>query len=341
MLVSIRYNFRNPAAWARPSSWLYRHALDQIAWADTAGFDRVTFPEHHFLEEGFLPSLMPICAAVAARTRNMVIGTEILLLPLHHPVRLAEDAAIVDIISEGRLELTVAAGYRKEEYAGMGLRLGERVGRMEECLQILRKCWTEDRFSFAGKYYRLRDVSVFPKPVQARGPRLILGGSSPSVAVRAARYADGMQPMDPTLWDIYHAELERLGRPLPRQPVPQRRPPFLHVCEDPERDWEILRPHAQYEVSQYAAWGMAGAATYGDLGSDDHLLRQSHAVWTPEEALSYLRSQQAEFPGSTFSFAPILAGMDPDMAQASLELIASRILPVLKQDMATHDLQSR
>lgn len=334
MLISIRYNFRNPAAWRRPANELYNRLLDQIAWADGAGFDRVTFPEHHFLDEAFLPSVMPVCAAVAARTKRMLIGTEILLLPLHHPVRMAEDAAIVDIISNGRLELTVAAGYREEEYAGLGMALSQRAGRMEECLQILRWCWTEDEFSFDGRYYQLKNVRVMPKPVQRGGPRLILGGSSPEVARRAARLADGMQPMNPAMWDVYYEELERLGRPVERRKPPPRRPPFLHVSDDPERDWSRLRPHALFEVAQYREWGMAGAASYGDLEPTDESLRATHAIWTPEQTRDYLLVQQVEFPQSTFSFAPLLAGADPEMAQQSLELMAKHVLPALKAAQA-------
>ena len=90
MLMSIRYNFRNPQPWARDSGYLYNRILDQIEWADQVGFDRITFAEHHFLDEGFLPAWMPMMAAVAARTRRVLLGAEILLLPLHHPVRLAE-----------------------------------------------------------------------------------------------------------------------------------------------------------------------------------------------------------------------------------------------------------
>jgi alkanesulfonate monooxygenase SsuD/methylene tetrahydromethanopterin reductase-like flavin-dependent oxidoreductase (luciferase family) len=329
MLISVRYNFRNPPAWARPPAVLYNRILDQIQWADGAGFDRVTFPEHHFLEEGFLPAVMPVCAAVAARTRQMIIGTEILLLPLHHPVRMAEDAAITDIISNGRLELTVAAGYREAEYAGLGMKLRERAGRMEECLQILRLCWAGETFSFDGRYYQLQDVRVSPVPVQRPGPRVILGGSSPEVARRAARLADGMQPMNPAMWDVYYDELERLGRPAERKAPPPRRPAFLHVSEDPERDWALLRSHALFEVQQYREWGMTGAASYGDLEPSDEALRAVHAIWTPEQARDYLLAQQAEFPDSAFSFAPLLAGEDPELAQTSLELIARHVFPAL------------
>jgi alkanesulfonate monooxygenase SsuD/methylene tetrahydromethanopterin reductase-like flavin-dependent oxidoreductase (luciferase family) len=329
MLVSIRYNFRNPPQWARPSAWLYNRLLDQIEWADQAGFDRVALAEHHFLEEAFLPGLLAMAAAVAARTKKVLIGTDIMLLPLHHPVRVAEDGALVDIISSGRFELSVGAGYREEEYAGFGMRLGERASRMEEGLQIVRGLWAEDEFSFHGRYYQLDKVRLTPKPVQRPGPKLILGGGAPAVARRAARLADGFKPMNPALWDIYYDELERLGRPVERKPIPPRMPAFLHVTRDPERDWALLRPHALFELEQYAAWGLQGSVILGNSGVTEQNLKASNAVWTPEEARERLLAMQADSPDCTFGFAPILAGMDPEMAQASLELIASEVLPAL------------
>lgn len=329
MLISIRYNFRNPPEWARPSDDLYNRVLDQIEWADQAGFDRVALAEHHFLDEAFLPSLLPVAAAIAGRTKQMLIGTEIFLLTLHHPVRVAEDAAIVDIISRGRFALSVGAGYREEEFAGMGMERRQRVGRMEEGLQILRKCWTEEEFSFDGKYYQLNNVRMMPKPVQPGGPQLILGAGSVPAAKRAARLADDMMPTDFSLWDVFYDECEKLGRPRERKPYPDDQPAFVHVTEDPDRDWEIIRPHAVYEVKQYEAWGMFNASTYGDLQMSDETLRAIHAVWTPEQMLERVLSWQRNFPHCIFSFAPILAGMDPVMAESSLELIAHKVLPAL------------
>src|SRR5262249_5634036 len=134
---------------------------------------------------------------------------------------------------------------------------------------------------------------------------------------------------NPAMWDAYYDELARLGRPVEHKPIPPRRPTFLHVSEDPEGDWPALRPHALYELEQYQHWGMTGAASYGDMKASEETLRAVHAVWTPEQARDYLLEQQATYPDSIFSFAPILAGMDPEMAQRSLELIAERVLPAL------------
>ena len=198
---------------------------------------------------------------------------------------------------------------------------------MEEGLQIVRKCWTEEEFSFEGKYYQLKNVRMNPKPFTPGGPRLIVGAGSVPAALRAARLGDDMMPMDYSLWDVFYAERERLGRPAARVAHPLDQPAFLHVTEDPDRDWEIIRPHALYELQQYSAWGMTGATTYGDMQASDETLRAINAVWTPEQLLEKVLGWQRDFPNCTMSFYTLLAGMDPEMAQSSLELIAKKVLP--------------
>lgn len=330
MQISIRYNFRNPPQWARPSDQFYNRLLDQIEWADRAGFDRVALAEHHFCDDGFLSSLLPMAAAIAARTTRMRIGFEISLLPLYNPVRYAEDATLVDIISGGRLEIGVAAGYRHAEYEGLGMKLSERPGRMEEGLEILRKCWTEEEFSFEGKYFQLKNVRLMPRPVTPGGPKIIVGAGSRPAALRAARLGDDMNPMDNALWDVYYTERERLGRPVERLDHPDRSPLFVHVTEHPERDWEIIRPHVAYELEQYGAWGLTGASSFGSMQPTEETLRGLATVLTPDAFREMVLQWQRDYPHAIMGFYTLMAGMDPEMAQSSLELIAERVLPDLR-----------
>src|SRR5438874_11124776 len=106
------YDFRNPLQWRQPSDRLYREILDQIAWGENNGFDDVWLSEHHFIEDGYLPSLLPAAAAIAARTKRICIASGVLLMPFHNPVRLAEDIAVVDGSSSRRLAVRVGAGYK-------------------------------------------------------------------------------------------------------------------------------------------------------------------------------------------------------------------------------------
>ena len=135
------YSLRNPAQWQRPYAEIYAETLKQIAWAETIGYDDVWLTEHHFCEDGHAPSILPIAAAVAATTKRLRIGTSVLLLPLHHPVRVAEDAATIDILSNGRFDLGVGIGYRLEEFAGLGLTRADRASRVDEGIEIIRALW--------------------------------------------------------------------------------------------------------------------------------------------------------------------------------------------------------
>ncbi len=135
----VLWPFRNPE-WARvPWEELYRTHLDLIVDSERLGFDNAWLTEHHFVDDGYSPSLLPIAAAVAARTTRIRIGTFLLLLPLHNPVRVAEDTATVDLISGGRFDLGVGLGYRLAEFDDQGIPVAERAGRMQEGLTIVRR----------------------------------------------------------------------------------------------------------------------------------------------------------------------------------------------------------
>src|SRR6266699_2547081 len=133
------YDFRNPAQWRQPADRLYREILDQIAWGENNGFDDVWLSEHHFIEDGYLPSIMPAAAAIGARTIRIRIASGVLLMPLHNPIRLAEDIATVDVVSGGRFELGVGVGFKREEFKGFGVPFKERAARTSQSLDIIRR----------------------------------------------------------------------------------------------------------------------------------------------------------------------------------------------------------
>ena len=129
------YDFRNPAQWRQPADRLYREILDQIAWAENKGFDDVWLSEHHFIEDGYLPAILPVAAAIGARTSRIRIASGVLLMPFHNPIRLAEDIATVDVISGGRFELGVGIGFKREEFSGFGVSSKERGARTDQSLE--------------------------------------------------------------------------------------------------------------------------------------------------------------------------------------------------------------
>src|SRR5271169_6253405 len=137
--VGLWYDFRNPPQWRQSSDRLYREIFDQIAWGENHGFDDVWLSEHHFIEDGYLPSILPVAAAIAARTKRIRIASGVLLMPFYNPVRLAEDIAVVDVISDGRFELGVGVGFKHEEFEGFGVPFKERGARTNQSLEIIRR----------------------------------------------------------------------------------------------------------------------------------------------------------------------------------------------------------
>src|SRR5262249_53209811 len=180
------YDFRNPPQWRQDPTELYRAIFAQIERAEALGWDDVWLSEHHFIADGYTPSMLALATAIAARTKRIDIGTSVLLLPLHDPLRVAEDAATVDVASGGRLQLGLAVGYRKGEFTGFGVPGKERAARMDEALPILRRLFAGERVTTSGKFYRYTDVELRPRPVQ-RAPRLWSGGVSGPAGRRAAR----------------------------------------------------------------------------------------------------------------------------------------------------------
>ena len=159
---------------------VYREALEQIELADALGFDNVWLTEHHFSSKPYAPDVpgeYGICASplllgahVAARTRRVRIGLAVKVLPLEHPLRTAEDAAMVDILSGGRLDFGAGYGYRKYEFDGLAVPIGEKHARMQEALDIIIKAWTQPTFSYDGRFYKIPTLSLLPRPLQKPHP---------------------------------------------------------------------------------------------------------------------------------------------------------------------------
>jgi probable F420-dependent oxidoreductase len=159
--------------------------------AEASGFDACFFGEHHQDKDGFLPSPLIVATAVAAQTRRLKVGTSVILLPLHHPVHLAEDVITLDIVSKGRVILGVGIGYQPADFRAFAVPMEHRVALFEESVEIIRKCWSGEPFSFHGAHYTLENLQIRPRPFQTPSPPLWIGASVPSAVRRAGRLADG------------------------------------------------------------------------------------------------------------------------------------------------------
>lgn len=245
------YDFRNPTQWHRPWGDVYAETLDVVAWTESAGFGGAWVPEHHGAPDGYLPSPNLALAAMAARTSTIRLGAGLAIGPLYHPVRFAEECAVLDILSGGRLETALGIGYRRAEYAMYGEDFGQRGRRFDEFLHIVRALWAGETVNFTGRHYSVTGAQIMPPPPRGQIP-LYIGGFTDRALQRAARYGDGLLS-NADVSDRYIAELAEQGKDPDRAAV--RIPGlFLTVAEDPERATEELAPYYHHVYSCYASW---------------------------------------------------------------------------------------
>jgi len=206
------------------------------------GFDLLLTQEHFFMPDGYGASAPVVLSQLAARTKTARIGSYIRILPLAHAAQLAQELAVLDHLSGGRLEVAVGAGWAAHEYAAFGYTLAERGVRMEEGLDVLRLAWTQHPFSYSGRYYDLRDLDVQPAPLQHPHPSLWVGAATPAGAARAGRHRASLAVTggDPKSFQAYVRELRRQGLD-PADFGVSRSWSITTTFEHPDRVWERNR----------------------------------------------------------------------------------------------------
>jgi alkanesulfonate monooxygenase SsuD/methylene tetrahydromethanopterin reductase-like flavin-dependent oxidoreductase (luciferase family) len=331
--LGVWYDFRNPVTWRISWQQLYNEILDQARWAEELGFNSVWLSEHHFTDDGYMPSIPAALAAIAARTQRVRLGTAVLLAPLHHPLRLAEDLAVVDLISNGRLDVGLAAGYRSKEFEVMAVPRAERGQRTEETIQLLRLAWSGEQFSFRGKSYRYEDVTVTPQPAQQPGPPIFLGGSSVPAARRAGRLGCGFAADSGGSLDLYQVYIDAFTAVAGGLAAPEiKANRLVYVTDDPERAWNLLGPHLLYQNNMYAQWAREAGdpgARQADLTDAAQLPKDDFLIGTPEQILAELRSVFAQGPVTEIMFWARPPGLSQADSSASLQLIADQVIPAL------------
>lgn len=320
--LTLRYDLRRAPFATVSHAEMYAACLEQCAWADERGFGVVVLSEHHGVDDGYLPSPLVMGAAVAGRTRHVLLNVSALLVPLHDPLRLAEDIAVLDLASGGRLSVIAGLGYRHGEFEMFGVDRKQRGRILEENVEVLRKAWTGEPFEYRGQ-----TVQVRPRPLQQPHPILFIAGSTEIAAKRAARLGLPFSPAigDPELEAIYNAECDRVGFTGGFTFLPSG-PGFVHVTEDPEKAWAEIAPYAVYDATTYASWqtpGQRSQVTTDATTPDAVRASGVYAVVTPDECVDL-----AQQHGNVL-FHPLLCGMPPELGWSSLELFASKVLPRL------------
>jgi probable F420-dependent oxidoreductase len=328
------YDFRNPSQWHQSADQLYAATLDQIAWGDSHGFDDVWLSEHHFIEDGYLPSILPVAAAIAARTKRIRIASGVLLMPFHNPVRLAEDIAVVDVISGGRLELGVGVGFKLEEFDSFGVSFRERGSRTNQSLDIIRRLLSGETVTHKSDFFNFKNVKVTPEPVQKPHPPIWLGGFTPAALRRAARYGDGFTVPGATrdVYNQYVAELKKQNRRTDNIRFASA-VWCLIVSNDPENTFAEAADHIIYQANNYSAWlSAAGLGPLSEYLRDREQLRQSGLlqVADPDAAIKMIRDFTNNVPITHFYSWTLPPGLPPRWAQTHLELFASKVIPAFR-----------
>ncbi len=188
------HSFQDPPGSSIGHARVYEAALQQVTRSEQLGYEWVNLTEHHVTDDGYGPALLPVLAAMAARTDRLGLSTGMLILPLHHPIKVAEEAAVVDLISHGRLALGVAVGYRELEFQALGAPYRRRGRRFEESLEVMLRAWSGEPFSYEGETLTIPLVTVRPVPYQRPHPPLWIGGGSDPALRRVIRYGSPLCP---------------------------------------------------------------------------------------------------------------------------------------------------
>lgn len=322
MFFGLRFDFRNPDFAGIAMADRYAAALDMVAWSDCLGCVNVAVSEHHGSPDGYLPSPLPMVAAMAARTESVRFMIAALIAPFHDPLRLAEDLIVLDNLSRGRVDVIIAAGYVHEEFAMFDVPMNERARRVTETVQTLKSAFSGDPFTYRG-----RTVQVTPAPYRPGGPGISLGGSSEAAARRAARIADGFVPTSPEVWDWYRDEVQKLGRPDPG-PSPIGPTSVIALAAHAEEGWAQMAPYFLHEMNAYGLWQAQDDLSnpYQSVSGIDELRDTGrYRVLTPAQFLA----EQEHSPQLFVMHHPLCGGMPLELAWSSLRLFEHEVLPAL------------
>ena len=238
----------------------YRSAIEMAVYAEEQGFDSVSLEEHHCAENGWLSAPLTLAAMIVSRTERVRVNVAALLITLYDPIRLAEEIAVLDLVSRGRFNFIAGLGYRPIEYHATGKSWEERGRLMDECVDTLLKAWSGEPFEYRGQTIR-----VTPVPMSRPTPFFFLGGMTPAAVRRAARFGlPFFPPMErPDLEACYREELEKHGQ-QGLYMSPSRGNVMTVVDPDPERAWEELGPCFLRELSEYSSWKQEGVVRPGE-----------------------------------------------------------------------------
>ncbi|OHV31712.1 MULTISPECIES: LLM class flavin-dependent oxidoreductase [Pseudofrankia] len=322
----MRFDMRAPATGA-PARDLYAAATEMAAWAETRGCVTVVLCEHHMSADGYLPAPLVLAAAMAARTSVVPLSVAALPLPLYDPIRLAEEMAVLDILSGGRLFYVAAIGYLPGEYEMYGVDFRRRGRLADELLPLLLRAKTGEAFEHEG-----RRVQVTPTPLTPGGPTILWGGGSPAAARRAGRHGIGFLAQSDN--KELHVAYEEAARAAGHEPgmcmlnSPDE-PSTVFVAQDVDQAWDELGPYLMHDVRSYAAWNEGNTDTaslsFARTAEELRAERRSHQILAVDEAVELVRG------GGMLRLHPLVGGLPPEIGWRYLKTVAEEVLPAAQR----------
>lgn len=321
MKVGLYFDLRNPPEWRQDPQRLHSFTLEVCEEADRSGIGSLWFSEHHLFDDHYLSQPLTYLAAVAARTKRARLGTAVMIAPIRQPALIAEEAAIVDLISDGRLDLGLGTGYRPPEFELYGTTLEKRYERTDQTVRDLRRLWDEG--------------AITPHPAQSRVP-IWLGYQGPMGARRAGKLGEGLLSVDPALLEPYRAGLVEGGH----DPQSARMSGALSafVSDDPERDWPTVAKHVAAQADGYRRHMVEGTDQPVPAPVDAERIRarglttgfHGLMVDTPENVAAEVRRHTAGLPVDTVFFWVSIAGMPEEMVMRHMETVCDVLVPMLE-----------
>lgn len=320
MNVGIYFDLRNPERWKVDPTRLYGFTLEMCEEAEAFGCHSIWLSEHHLFTDGYLSQPLTMAAAIAARTQRCRIGTAIVVAPLHHPVELAEQAAVVDIISGGRVDLGLGAGYRVPEYELYDADISKRYQLNDRRVAELRRLW---------------DGVITPGPVQDPLP-IWLGYQGPKGARRAGRMGEFLLSAHGALWEPYREGLVEGGH----DPAKGRMAGGIngYVSDDPEADWPVVSQHVAHQYDSYLQHMVEGTQEPAPRAVDpDRLLAKEpfrsplgyFMLGTPEDMAKRILELTQDAPVETVYFFASIGGMPEEYVARNVRTLCTRLAPLL------------
>lgn len=318
----------------------FAQMIEQVRLMRQVGFDSIWSGEHHITDGYHYFPLLTMMTRLAAEAEGMEVGTNIVLLPLHNPIEIAEISGFLDVVTGGRFNLGVGLGYRPEEFAMFGVPIKERVSRISEGVEIIKRLWSEDKVTHKGRHWQFENLTIRPRPTRATRPPIMIAAHVDKAVERAARLSDGWCVVPtPRLDEVAaHAKIFAETRKAAGLPKSEHIVRLYEIACAPDEETALRRsaPFLLAKYAAYASWGLPGLKFAKEDAPEVQLKKLAadrFGVGSPEQVIQALMDQHRV--GIThMTMRMSWPGMKQDDILAGIELVGKKVLPEVRRRIA-------